>query len=72
MKLLKRLFLKRMEEADLNRESANAAAHYLKRINGKILPLKDQQDIVNYSAAGFYMGIRWHEEQMGAKSGKEK
>lgn len=70
-KLKKRIFLKRMTDADLNRESINAANHYIKkRASGA--PLTEKTAMLNYTAHGFGMGIRWMEEQLGAKNGTKQ
>lgn len=57
-----------MKEVDLNKESAMAGSHFLASSGAKTLPLKDQQDLVNHVATGFFMGVRWHEQQMGVKN----
>lgn len=64
-KLLKRIFLKRMPEADLNAECAKAAAAFYQQ-EGKKYPLDEQFKINNYVAIGFGMGIRYMEKEMGA------
>lgn len=61
--LKKRIFLKRMSDADLNKESANAASYYVTK-KGKGAPLVDQQKMINFVAHGFYMGYRKLEEEL--------
>jgi hypothetical protein len=50
-----------MDEADLNRESCNAAAHYIQERKLALLSMDEQQRAANYLAHGFYMGARWME-----------
>lgn len=67
--LLKKLFLKRKEEADLNKDSINAANFYIKnKLQGA--PLIEKTNATNYVAHGFYMGYRKLEEELGVKNGK--
>lgn len=67
MKFLKRLFLGRRPEADLNQESANAALYYIEK-QGPNLPLEVRTAMLNYVAIGFSMGWRKYEEKIGVKS----
>lgn len=60
---IKRLFARRMDEADVNRESIKAAEYYCKQTGQ--MHLADKQRIINWVAHGFSVGLRWHEEQMG-------
>lgn len=69
-KLFKRIFLKRMLEADLNGEAIRAAGFYIKKAGA--VPLKEKQDMLNYVAHGFYMGVRWMEDQNGASRRTEE
>lgn len=68
-KFFKRIFLKRMPEADLNKEASSAATFYLKK--NPLAPSIEKHNMLNYTAHGFYMGARWYEKQLGAKRGKD-
>jgi hypothetical protein len=69
-RFFKRVALRRMAEADLNKESANAAAFYTRK-QGPHVPLGEKINMTNYCAHGFFMGVRWHEEQLlGERDGK--
>lgn len=63
MKAVKRMFARRKDEADLNKESGSAAMHYVKK-SGQI-HLAEHQQIINWVAHGFYMGYRKCEEEHG-------
>lgn len=63
-KALGKLLFKRVEIADLNQESSNAAGHYITE-RAKGMPLDEQQRCLNYVAHGFYMGYRKAEEDHG-------
>jgi hypothetical protein len=63
-RIKKKISAKRMEEADLNRESANAATYYVRKAC-KGMPLVEEQNALNFVAHGFSMGVRWKEEQIG-------
>lgn len=52
----------RMEEADLNAESANAAAYYVEKQFPKTMPTDFKQTAMQYIAIGFFMGYRKCEE----------
>lgn len=66
MKFFKRLFAKKIEEADLNKESANAALYYIQeKLKGA--PLTEINSATNYVAFGFFMGARWMEDKYGIK-----
>lgn len=65
MKFLKRIFARRMEEADLNKQSLDAAEHYLSKKGGTGVPLDERMRMLNYTAHGFFMGVRWKEEKLG-------
>jgi hypothetical protein len=67
--LLKRFFPKRMPEADLNSESVKASTYYLK-VKFPGLQVGERQTLLNYVAHGFAMGVRWKEDQIGARHGK--
>lgn len=68
MNFWKRFFIKKMKEEDLNAESSKAAEFYLRTL-GTGVPQDVRQSVYNYTAHGFYMGVRWQEEKMGMKKG---
>ncbi len=55
-----------MGEADLNKESCNAANYYMKQAGA--VPLVEKTNMLNYTAHGFFMGYRKCEEDLGIKS----
>lgn len=56
---------KRMDDADLNSESAKAGGEYVTRIMGSA-GQTEKQRAANYVARGFYMGARFMEKRLGA------
>lgn len=58
---------KRMPEVELNSEAAKAATHYIEATAAKHAPMAQKHEIVNNIAAGFYIGARWMEKQLGIK-----
>lgn len=69
--LVKRIFLKRRLEADLNTECAVAATEYIKKTGVIMLPLKERTDALNYVAHGFSMGWRACEASLGVTEKKK-
>lgn len=69
MKIIKRLFLRRMEEADLNAESAKAGTYFASQ-KMKGAPVVEQTRAANYFGLGFGAGIMWLEKQLGAQERK--
>jgi hypothetical protein len=65
----KRLRLSRTPEAQLNWEASKAAVYFMdktKHPNRAEIP----SDALNLVAKGFYMGVRWMEDQIGVKNDK--
>lgn len=59
----------RMQEAELNAESANAATFYMDMMKLNHLGMAERQEVLNYIATGFAMGVRWHETKVKNDNG---
>lgn len=64
------MFLSRKDDADLNGEAAKAGSYYLNKKGYKTMDTKERILIQNCVAAGFYMGYRKYEENLGIKDKK--